>query len=81
MLAAKKRIRLSVSVKEYLQGIETHYPALPMNAQIAADAFCLPLEHGDPFDRIIIATAKYHALPLLTRDQIITGGGMVDVIW
>jgi PIN domain nuclease of toxin-antitoxin system len=36
---------------------------------------------ADPFDRVIVATARYHALPLITRDQAITRSGLVDAVW
>lgn len=81
MLVQKERIRIAVPIKRYLLEIQTHYPVLSIEAHIASEAFCLPMPNGDPFDRVIVATARYHALPLITRDQSITRSGLVDVIW
>lgn len=42
----------------------------PVTFEIAAAAGSLPDSfQGDPADRIIVATASVHALPLATRDQ------------
>lgn len=81
MLAQKERIRIAVPLKRYLLEIQDNYPVVPIEAAIAAEAFSLPMPQGDPFDRIIVATARYHALPLITRDQVITRSGLADVIW
>jgi len=81
MLVQKKRIRLSVPIKRYLLEMQRHYPVLAVEASIAAETFLLQLPQGDPFDRVIVATARYHAMPLLTRDQSIARSGLVDVIW
>lgn len=81
MLAEKGRIRLAVPLKRYLLEIQANYPVLSIEAPIAAEAFNLPLPQADPFDRVIVATARYHALPLITRDQAITRSGLTDVIW
>lgn len=36
--------------------------------------------HKDPFDRVMIATAQEMAIPLLSRDRILSAYG-VEVIW
>lgn len=35
----------------------------------------------DPWDRLIVATATSEALPLVTRDGLITACGLVPTIW
>lgn len=49
----------------------------PFNANIAIDASHLPGNlHGDPADRILVATARHLGVPIVTRDrQIIAYGG------
>jgi len=43
---------------------------VPLTPEIAIDSTRLPGEfHGDPADRIIMATARRHRARLLTRDQ------------
>lgn len=81
MLNQKGRIELSESIHQYLKELENHYPVLPLQAPIAAEAFQLDLPQADPFDRVIVATARYHRLPLITRDAEITVSGLVEVIW
>lgn len=40
----------------------------PVTADIAAIAACLPAIHGDPLDRLIIATALFHQSSLISLD-------------
>ena len=35
----------------------------------------LPLLHGDPFDRLLLATARAEGMTLLTRDAMLAGYG------
>jgi aspartyl-tRNA synthetase len=35
----------------------------------------------NPFDRVIAATAKVHKVPLLTRDRLIAGSGVIETVW
>ena len=55
-----------------------------LTSQIAIDASFLPGElHGDPGDRLIIATARQLGVPVVTRDRRIIdygGDGHVQVI-
>ncbi|HEV2845207.1 MAG TPA: PIN domain-containing protein, partial [Thermoanaerobaculia bacterium] len=37
--------------------------------------------HGDPADRLIVATAIETGVPLVTRDRQIRDFGRVDVLW
>lgn len=37
--------------------------------------------HNDPFDVLIVATAKILDMPLITKDRIITDAHVVDVVW
>ena len=81
MLAKKDRITLAVSAEEYLRGIQRIYPPLLISSEIAALAMDLDLPHADPFDRVIVATARHHNLPLLTRDKNNSASGVVRVVW
>lgn len=71
MLSRKGRLTFSKPVFEWLDevlgngGIE----AVPVTPVIAADAGSLPDSiHGDPSDRIIMATARALGCPLATAD-------------
>jgi len=81
MLWQKGRISKKLPLDGTLQQVERNFIVLPINATIAADAYTLPLPQADPFDRVITATAKYHKLPLLTRDQHITDSCCIETIW
>lgn len=48
-----------------------------------AELYCsaeLPLHHKDPFDRLIIATAMSHQIPIVSSDRIFEKYGL-EVIW
>jgi PIN domain nuclease of toxin-antitoxin system len=71
MLAAKQRIVLPFPPKEWVER-SIQYPRLrvvDVSADIAVESVLLPGPfHADPAHRIIVATARVHALPLLTED-------------
>lgn len=78
MLERKSRLRLDVPVEEWVrQAISL--PGLtivPMSHEIALAASQLPGEfHGDPADRVIVATARAFQAKLLTKDHSITRYG------
>jgi PIN domain nuclease of toxin-antitoxin system len=72
MLTRKKRVDLGMSVKTWAAEIlESSGPALlALTPEIAVSAGELPNGiHGDPADRIIMATARAHACTILTSDR------------
>lgn len=85
-LAQKKRISLKMPIEEWvnqalaLPGVEL----LPLQPSIAIESTQLPENfHGDPADRIIVATARIHRLILCTRDARIleySSNGLVDTL-
>jgi PIN domain nuclease of toxin-antitoxin system len=78
LLAKKTRLVLEKGVDEWVKQALA-LPSLllaPLDPLIAIDSVNLPGEfHNDPADRIIIATARYHRVPLLTADRAILGYG------
>jgi len=54
---------------------------IPITLTAAINAPSLPLPHGDPHDRLIVATALELGVPLITKDGNITDSGIVPVIW
>ncbi len=64
-----------------LAKIADRFRVLPITPEIVQVALALELPHGDPFDRSITATATAHKIPLLTRDRLIVGPGVVETIW
>lgn len=78
LLAKKSRIALGMDVSKWIEDALA-IPGLALGAldpSIAIDSVMLPGDfHSDPADRIIIATARHHGLPLLTADQAILDYG------
>ncbi|HJD56338.1 MAG TPA: type II toxin-antitoxin system VapC family toxin [Rickettsia endosymbiont of Pyrocoelia pectoralis] len=72
MLKFKKRINIYEPTKDFLESI-TNINGLTVkdiSPEIAAESISLIDDfHGDPADRIIVATAKCLGATLLTRDQ------------
>lgn len=71
-LAAKKRLILRTSLKEWIDealsqvGVEL----VPLTPDISIESSELPSGfHGDPADRLIVATARIKRMVILTRDS------------
>jgi PIN domain nuclease of toxin-antitoxin system len=55
---------------------------IPIDLDIIEEAFSLPGEfYADPADRIIVATARRHALVTVTADKKILDYPHVNVLW
>lgn len=52
-----------------------------LDAALLCAAADLPLLHRDPFDRVLIATARVHRSTLVTSDQTIPEYPDIEVIW
>jgi PIN domain nuclease of toxin-antitoxin system len=53
----------------------------PISSSIAAYACEVPLTHGDPADRMIVATAMLEGLSVVTSDRLILACPGLSVIW
>ncbi|MDP0501402.1 MAG: type II toxin-antitoxin system VapC family toxin [Verrucomicrobiota bacterium JB022] len=80
-IAKKGRITLLGREFRGLHRIAETFAIIPIDAHVAIDSIQVPLPHADPFDRIIVATARRHGLTLLTRDSNITDSGCVETVW
>ena len=84
MMAAKKRIRLKVSVAKWLSRAlkETGLGVIEISPEIAIDACNLPGNfHKDLADRLIVATARVNNLRLVTKDEKMLAYPHVDAVW
>jgi PIN domain nuclease of toxin-antitoxin system len=84
MLVAKGRIALSMDIGEWLSIVSQIEAVsfMPVDNEIAVKSVELPGEfHKDPADRIIVATARKLAAPLVTADDKIRGYPHVRTIW
>lgn len=78
MLVAKNRITLSKPINQWVQE-SLSQPGVnlsPLTPEISIESSFLPGEfHGDPADRIIVATARINNLIIFTRDRKILSYG------
>ncbi|WP_437507151.1 type II toxin-antitoxin system VapC family toxin [Sorangium sp. So ce1099] len=82
MLAEKGRVELDRPAQRWLEDALASSGALllPIDPAIAALAARLPL-HGDPADRLIVATAIAAGAELVTKDHQIRSSRLVLTIW
>jgi PIN domain nuclease of toxin-antitoxin system len=74
VLHANERLKLDVPFVVWLReaASDAVITLLPIDIHVITALDALPASvHGDPADRLIIATARAHALPLATRDAAI----------
>lgn len=77
----KGRIESEDGLGALLAQVSDSFLVVPITREIAAISVSLDLPHGDPFDRVISATAITHGVPLLTRDRKITECNAVPTLW
>jgi len=84
MLVQKGRLQLALDVRDWLARCEA-LPFLrfvPVDNAIAVQATRLPGElHGDPADRIIVATALSLGAALVTKDEKLQHYSSISTIW
>lgn len=70
-LAQRGRIVLPLPLNDWLRKatLESEIVVLPVTEETAKTAGDLPMHHGDPIDRIIIATVLLHDARLLSADS------------
>jgi PIN domain nuclease of toxin-antitoxin system len=81
-VVTRNRVELEVPLEIFLQRTTTLFRVKPIENRvaIAAAGFAPPIP-GDPFDRIIAATALIEGIPLITADERIRRSGVVQTIW
>ncbi len=80
MLAAKGRLEVDTPLTHWLPtaAAPEAVTLLPMDVSVILTLDALPPSfHGDPADRIIVASALTHGLPLATRDKNIRRSRLV----
>lgn len=78
----KGKLELPVRPADWFAAILAHHDlqVLPLDLSVCIRATELPAIHADPCDRLIIATAEYHRLPVVTADPIFPQYG-VEVLF
>jgi PIN domain nuclease of toxin-antitoxin system len=81
-LAKHQQVHFAPDVETHLREFERRFVVLPITANIALQAYELPIQYpNDPADRIIGATALVEDIPLLTADSAIRKSKAVPTIW
>jgi PIN domain nuclease of toxin-antitoxin system len=82
LLARAMRINLRRPPEAFFEDLFSNpsYQPLPITPAHVFDADGLRFTR-DPFDGLICAAARDLSLPLITRDTLIAGAGVVAVIW
>lgn len=84
LLAERGRIRLELDPAEWIRTSLTRRPmaVLDLTTEIALGARNLVgFDNPDPFDRFLLATARAHQIPILTKDESMTRWGRVATLW
>ena len=84
MLVEKGRLVLSMDVESWLDEVSQidGVRFLPVDNEIGVKSTVLPGDfHKDPADRMIVATARKLAVPLVTADEKILKYEHVKTIW
>ena len=82
MLSSRGRIELPLPFAAWLRQATAPemLTLLPLNADVAIALDDLPETfHGDPADRMIVATARANGLPLATHDKAIRKSHLVKI--
>lgn len=78
MLAAKNRISLKMPIQQWIKEslAQPGIRLVPLHPDIAIESTTLPGDlNADPADKMIIATARFKQLTIMTRDQKILSYG------
>ncbi len=74
MLASKERIELQPDVDRWIRkNLRSPVRLEPLHPEISLESCRLEDFHGDPADRLIVATALVLGVPLITADRQIIG--------
>lgn len=82
MLHAKQRLTLDLPFESWLR--QASSPEIidvpPLDAEVVIALHGLPESfHGDPADRLIVATGLVHGLKLATHDKVIRSSGAIPI--
>lgn len=77
------KLGLSIPIQAWIEKAtnDTYISILPLSIQVSLESTQLPGKfHNDPADQIIVATARYHNLTILTADQLIQSYSHVKTV-
>ena len=72
-LTRRGKIDLRRDVVKWVEALlsGTGFYLTSLDVEIAVESATLDWDHRDPADRMLVATARHHALPLITADRAI----------
>jgi len=79
----KGKLTLPMPLENWFPGVLAAHgiQEIVIDWRISTATGALPLLHSDPFDRIIVATAKLKNQTIVTPDQLIRAYSDVRVVW
>lgn len=81
-LLAQGRLTVSVGQPDFLEEISNRFLVLPVDGPLAVAAALIPAPfHGDPMDRLIVATAMTTNRTLISADRNILNSDTCKVLW
>ena len=83
-LAVKRgRLELPLAPEEFIAEAKRQHGIgeIPVTGAIGCMAASLPDVHNDPFDRILIATARLHGAVILSKDAMFPRYPEVRTVW
>lgn len=81
MLVQKKRLSFTLDVEQWIDLALQFVVLLPITPSIAVSSARLLNFHGDPADRLIVATCLEHSMSLISKDDRIRSSNLIQVIW
>ena len=80
--AGRKRLRLNSATAQFIAAVEARLEPVPLTTAILLCAAELAESfHGDPFDRVIAATAIVYGCTLITHDMEIRRANACKTLW
>ena len=81
ILYLSEKRRIDISLEKTLEKIKDseNYSVISLTAQIVKLAESI--DFPEIFDRLIISTAKYLKIPILTSDKKISSANFIETIW
>ncbi len=79
--ARKGKLELPARAADWFAAVLEHHriDVLPLNLEVCIRSTELPAIHADPCDRMIIASAQIHRLPIVTADAIFSNYDIVVI--
>ena len=65
-------------IKKSIDGRNFHQATMTNEVALKATRFTLP--HGDPIDRLLVATARVYDITLVTADRNLIAASVVDTL-